>query len=122
MRSGDSITSVTRFALQTCEGAVLPDSSPAVRLRKPRRDRTQRLDQRPCRGSPGPVETPLYNKLGIPDAYREQANKDVAASIPLGGFGTPEEIAKAVLYLASDESKWTVGSEIIVDGGRTLNG
>lgn len=72
--------------------------------------------------SPGPVETPLYDKLGIPDAYREQVNKDIAATIPAGRFGTPEEVAKAVLYLASDESKWTVGSEVIVDGGRTLNG
>lgn len=72
--------------------------------------------------SPGPVETPLYDKLGIPEAYREQINKDIAASIPLGRFGTPEEIAKAVLYLASDESRWTVGSELIVDGGRMLNG
>ncbi len=72
--------------------------------------------------SPGPVETPLYDKLGIPDAYREQVNKEIAATIPFGRFGTPEEVAKAVLYLASDESRWTVGSEIIVDGGRTLNG
>jgi NAD(P)-dependent dehydrogenase (short-subunit alcohol dehydrogenase family) len=71
--------------------------------------------------SPGPVETPLYDKLGIPEAYRAQVNKDIAASIPLGRFGTPEEIAKAVLYLASDESRWTVGSEIVVDGGRMLN-
>ncbi|PWC17093.1 short-chain dehydrogenase [Brenneria roseae subsp. roseae] len=72
--------------------------------------------------SPGPVETPLYDKLGIPDAYREQVNKEIAATIPFGRFGMPEEVAKAVLYLASDESRWTVGSEIIVDGGRTLNG
>jgi NAD(P)-dependent dehydrogenase (short-subunit alcohol dehydrogenase family) len=72
--------------------------------------------------SPGPVETPLYDKLGIPDAYREQLNKSITASIPFGRFGTPEEVAKAVLYLASDESRWTVGSEIVVDGGRMLNG
>jgi NAD(P)-dependent dehydrogenase (short-subunit alcohol dehydrogenase family) len=72
--------------------------------------------------SPGPVETPLYDKLGIPDAYREKVNKDITATIPFGRFGRPEEVAKAVLYLASDESRWTVGSEIIVDGGRTLNG
>lgn len=72
--------------------------------------------------SPGPVATPLYDKLGIPPAYREQVDKDIAASIPAGRFGLPEEVAKAVLYLASDESRWTVGSEIIVDGGRMLNG
>lgn len=71
--------------------------------------------------SPGPIETPLYDKLGIPDAYRDQVNKDIAASIPLGRFGSPEEVAKAVLYLASDESRWTLGTEIVVDGGRMLN-
>jgi len=70
--------------------------------------------------SPGPVDTPLYDKLGIPDAYREQVNKDIVATIPSGRFGSPEEVAKAVLYLASDESRWTIGAEIIVDGGRSL--
>ena len=72
--------------------------------------------------SPGPVETPLYDKLGIPDAYREQVNKEIVTTIPFGRFGKPDEVAKAVVYLASDESAWTVGSEIVVDGGRTLNG
>ncbi|NTF34215.1 SDR family oxidoreductase [Rhizobium skierniewicense] len=71
--------------------------------------------------SPGPVETPLYDKLGIPDAYREQVNNEIAATIPAGRFGTASEVAKAVVYLASDESAWTIGTEIVVDGGRTLN-
>lgn len=70
--------------------------------------------------SPGPVDTPLYDKLGIPVEYREQVNAEIVSAIPAGRFGTPEEIAKAVVYLASDESKWTIGSEIIVDGGRRL--
>lgn len=72
--------------------------------------------------SPGPVDTPLYDKLGIPDAYRAQVNQDILATIPAGRFGTPEEVAKAVVYLASDESRWTIGSELVVDGGRVLNG
>jgi NAD(P)-dependent dehydrogenase (short-subunit alcohol dehydrogenase family) len=72
--------------------------------------------------SPGPVETPLYDKLGIPEAYREQVNNDIRASVPTGRFGMPEEVANAVVYLASDESRWTLGAEIVVDGGRTLNG
>ncbi|NPT34351.1 SDR family oxidoreductase [Paraburkholderia xenovorans] len=72
--------------------------------------------------SPGPVETPLYDKLGIPDAYREQVNQDIVRTIPFGRFGKPEEVAQAVVYLASDESAWTLGAEIVVDGGRTLNG
>jgi NAD(P)-dependent dehydrogenase (short-subunit alcohol dehydrogenase family) len=72
--------------------------------------------------SPGPVETPLYDKLGIPDAYRAQVDSDIRSTIPAGRFGTPEEVANAVLYLASDESRWTLGAEITVDGGRMLNG
>ncbi|MCB6185142.1 SDR family oxidoreductase [Leeia sp. TBRC 13508] len=72
--------------------------------------------------SPGPVDTPLYDKLGIPEAYREHVNNEIVASIPMGRFGTSDEVAKAVLYLASDESRWTVGSEIVLDGGRLLNG
>ncbi|WP_454730837.1 MULTISPECIES: SDR family oxidoreductase [Cupriavidus] len=72
--------------------------------------------------SPGPVDTPLYDKLGIPDAYRAQVSQDIVKTIPAGRFGKPEEVASAVVYLASDESAWTVGSEIVVDGGRLLNG
>ncbi|WP_423596479.1 SDR family oxidoreductase [Roseateles sp. MS654] len=47
--------------------------------------------------------------------------KDFAATIPLGLFGTPDKAAKAVLYLASDRSRWRTGTEIMVDGGRLLN-
>ncbi|QDL92486.1 SDR family oxidoreductase [Paroceanicella profunda] len=72
--------------------------------------------------SPGPVDTPLYDKLGIPEAYRAQVDTDILATIPFGRLGAPEEIASAILYLASDESAWTLGTEIVVDGGRTLNG
>lgn len=72
--------------------------------------------------SPGPVDTPLYDKLNIPANYRDQVNRQIIDSIPSGRFGKPEEVAKAVIYLASDESAWTVGSEIVVDGGRLLNG
>ncbi|AYQ87409.1 short-chain dehydrogenase [Burkholderia gladioli] len=72
--------------------------------------------------SPGPVDTPLYDKLGIPDAYREQVEREILASIPAGRFGLAEEVASAVLHLASDDSAWSVGSEMVVDGGRMLNG
>jgi len=67
--------------------------------------------------SPGPVDTPLYDKAGIPVEYHDQVMKDIVATIPAGRFGKPMEVAQAVLYFASDESAWTVGSEIIIDGG-----
>jgi NAD(P)-dependent dehydrogenase (short-subunit alcohol dehydrogenase family) len=70
--------------------------------------------------SPGPVATPLYDKLGIPSEYHEAAMIDIAAGIPLGRFGRPEEIASAVVYLASDESAFTVGADIVIDGGQDV--
>ncbi|MDW5313903.1 SDR family oxidoreductase [Rhizobium sp. PL01] len=64
--------------------------------------------------SPGPVSTPLYGKLGMSAADTQAM---AAAKIPVGRFGNPSEIAKAVVFLASDESAFTVGSELIIDGG-----
>jgi NAD(P)-dependent dehydrogenase (short-subunit alcohol dehydrogenase family) len=64
--------------------------------------------------SPGPVATPLYGKLGMSAADTQAM---AAAKIPVGRFGNPSEIAKAVVFLASDESAFTVGSELIIDGG-----
>ncbi len=64
--------------------------------------------------SPGPVATPLYGKLGMSDADTDAM---AAAKIPAGRFGNPSEIAKAVVFLASDESTYTVGSELVIDGG-----
>jgi NAD(P)-dependent dehydrogenase (short-subunit alcohol dehydrogenase family) len=72
--------------------------------------------------SPGPVETPLYEKMGRTPEQLAQAAEWIRKSVPADRFGTPVEVAKAVIYLASDEAAWTLGSEIIVDGGRSLNG
>lgn len=63
--------------------------------------------------SPGPVATPLHGKIGMDD----EAIKGLVAQIPLGRRGDPVEIAKAVVFFASDESSFTIGSELIIDGG-----
>ena len=67
--------------------------------------------------SPGPVTTPLYGKLGMDSATLEATAAQIQAQIPLGRFGTPQEIASTVLHLAAPESAFIVGTEIIVDGG-----
>jgi NAD(P)-dependent dehydrogenase (short-subunit alcohol dehydrogenase family) len=67
--------------------------------------------------SPGPVTTPIFGKLGLPAEQLQGMAASIQGQIPLGRFGQPLEIAKAVVFLASDESSFTVGSELIVDGG-----
>ncbi len=67
--------------------------------------------------SPGPVSTPIFGKLGLPQEQMQQMAQHILSQIPAGRFGDPAEIAKAVVFLASDESSFTVGSELIVDGG-----
>ena len=70
--------------------------------------------------SPGPIQTPLYGKLGMSPADLDKTAQAILSQVPAGRFGTPSEIAKAVVFLASDESPFAVGSELIVDGGMGL--
>jgi NAD(P)-dependent dehydrogenase (short-subunit alcohol dehydrogenase family) len=63
--------------------------------------------------SGGPIATPLYGKLGM----GEKELKSLESQIPARRLGTPSEVAEAVVYFASEESAFTVGSELIVDGG-----
>jgi NAD(P)-dependent dehydrogenase (short-subunit alcohol dehydrogenase family) len=67
--------------------------------------------------SPGPVQTPLYGKLGMDAAALQSVSAHVQSQVPLGRFGRSEEIASTVLHLAASESAFIVGTEIIVDGG-----
>jgi NAD(P)-dependent dehydrogenase (short-subunit alcohol dehydrogenase family) len=67
--------------------------------------------------SPGPITTPIFNRLGLsPDALEETA-RNIREQVPLKRFGRPEEIAKAALFLASSDSSFLLGTEIVADGG-----
>ncbi|MEW7291861.1 SDR family NAD(P)-dependent oxidoreductase [Aquimarina sp. 2304DJ70-9] len=67
--------------------------------------------------APGPIETPLYGKMGLPQDVVEEMGKGFAQQVPLGRFGTSEEIAKSALFLASDDASFINGVELEVDGG-----
>jgi len=64
---------------------------------------------------PGIMETPMTAGM------ISQRGDELAAWLPIGRFGTPEDVAYGVLYLASDESKYVTGSELIIDGGWTAH-
>jgi NAD(P)-dependent dehydrogenase (short-subunit alcohol dehydrogenase family) len=67
--------------------------------------------------SPGAISTPLFGKLGLPEDQLKAAAASIQGQIPAGRFGEASEIAHAVAFLASDESSYTVGSELLIDGG-----
>lgn len=70
--------------------------------------------------SPGPIATPLYGKLGLPEAEMRSVASSIESQVPQKRFGEPIEVAKAVVFLASDEAPFTMGSELLMDGGLSL--
>jgi len=67
--------------------------------------------------SPGPIDTPGLNNLLASSGTGEQRLKALSTVVPLGRLGTPDEIAKAVVFLASEDSNYITGTELFVDGG-----
>jgi NAD(P)-dependent dehydrogenase (short-subunit alcohol dehydrogenase family) len=67
--------------------------------------------------SPGPTNTPGLNKVLESTGAVEQTMNMFASNVPLGRLGMPDEIAKAVVFLASDDSSYITGTELFVDGG-----
>lgn len=67
--------------------------------------------------SPGPVETAIFGRMGLPEAELRQMKDWIAGQVPVKRFAHPDEIAAAVLYLSSPESRFIVGTELVIDGG-----
>jgi NAD(P)-dependent dehydrogenase (short-subunit alcohol dehydrogenase family) len=67
--------------------------------------------------SPGPVETPIFGKMGLSKNAADDFLKDAATRIPLGRIGSADEVAGAAVFLASADASFITGSEIAVDGG-----
>jgi NAD(P)-dependent dehydrogenase (short-subunit alcohol dehydrogenase family) len=67
--------------------------------------------------SPGPIETPLFDKMGLPADAVGQMRERFGESVALKRLGTVDEMARAALYLSSDDASYVVGAELFADGG-----
>ena len=67
--------------------------------------------------APGPIETPIFEKTGLPKENLDEFAKQIIQTVPMKRFGKPEEIAGAVAFLASSDSSYITGVELNVDGG-----
>ncbi len=71
--------------------------------------------------SPGPIETPIFSKMGMSAEEAAGVKGMMQQGVPLKRLGTPEEVARAALFLASDDSTYLLGAKIRIDGGFALN-
>ncbi|WP_020527612.1 SDR family oxidoreductase [Flexithrix dorotheae] len=69
--------------------------------------------------SPGPIETPIYDKMGMSEEELNGFAQQIQQSVPLNRFGVADEIAKAALFLAASDSSYVTGTELVADGGFT---
>jgi NAD(P)-dependent dehydrogenase (short-subunit alcohol dehydrogenase family) len=67
--------------------------------------------------SPGPIDTPGFNGLTQSEEQLDQLKTSFVSAVPIGRMGSPDEVAKAASFLASDDSSYVTGIELFVDGG-----
>lgn len=67
--------------------------------------------------SPGPIDTPILAKAGLPAEQIEAFRQNIPTLVPLGRMGSPDEIAAAAFFLASSDASYITGTELVVDGG-----
>lgn len=67
--------------------------------------------------APGPIETPIFGRTGLPKEQIDAVAKEITAQVPMKRLGRPEEVAAAVAFLASQDASYITGVEINVDGG-----
>lgn len=120
LREGASVILNTSFVAQTGAHGISLTAAAKAALRSLARSWSYEFLDRKIRFNaiaPGAIDTPLISKWGLPDEQVRAIKGELAKTIPVGHLGRAEDIANAALYLASDESSYVVGIELVVDGG-----
>jgi NAD(P)-dependent dehydrogenase (short-subunit alcohol dehydrogenase family) len=120
MPEGSSIVlNASLYSLKGAGGCTVYSATKAA-VRSFARTWTSDLKDRKIRVnalSPGYIETQILDKAGISKEQKDHIKPLIAAQIPLGRWGRPEEIAKAAVFLASSDSSYVAGVELFADGG-----
>ncbi len=122
MKDGSSIIANTSCLNELGMAGMGVYSATKAALRSLVRTLSTELSQQGIRVNsiaPGPIETPIYGKLGMSEEQLGEMAQGIVAQVPAGRFGNVNEIASAALFLASDGSSYMRGVEIPVDGGWT---
>ena len=120
LREGASVILNTSFVAQTGKHGISLTAAAKAAVRSLARSWSYEFLDRKIRFNaiaPGAIDTPLLGKWGMSDEQVRSAKAELARTIPVGHMGKAEDIAYAALYLASDESSYVVGTELVVDGG-----
>lgn len=120
MREGGSIILNASIAASKGMEAFSVYSATKAAVRSFARTWTNDLKARKIRVnaiSPGPIETPIFDKMGLSKEQVKEFGSSVAAQVPMGRMGSSQEIATAALFLASSDSSYVTGIELTVDGG-----
>ncbi|MGY2236395.1 SDR family oxidoreductase [Pseudomonas gingeri] len=120
LREGASVILNTSFVAQTGKHGISLTAAAKAAVRSLARSWSYEFLDRKIRFNaiaPGAMDTPLISKWGMSEEWVRNCKAELAQAIPVGHMGGAEDIAYAALYLASDESSYVVGTELVVDGG-----
>lgn len=120
LQDGASFILNTSFVAQTGKHGISLTAAAKAAVRSLARSWSYEFLDRRIRFNaiaPGAMDTPLLSKWGMSNEDLRNIKIELARSIPAGHMGKAEDIAYAALYLASDESSYVVGTELVVDGG-----
>jgi len=120
LRAGASVILTTSFVIHAGRPGLSLLSASKAAVRSLARTWSRELLDRTIRVnaiSPGGIDTPLHGRSGGTPEQVQAIKDQIATRVPLGRIGEPDEIAAAVLFLASDESRYILGAELVVDGG-----
>ncbi len=122
LRDGAAIVLTTSISNQLGDPGTSVYSATKAALRSLARTLSAELVGRGIRVnaiSPGPIDTPIFGRLGLPQDALDEMAQGLAERVPMKRMGAADEIAKAVVFLATNDSSFVLGHELVVDGGLT---